>query len=122
MKGESYQSLLRANMGQLDQHWLLDSYLQECMLAVPPCQPSSILLATVSCIVFFHPAPALQHDLCCLPSLCRSGDGEAEWDAVHELVFNHANPSSDRLLRDLAGQAGQHMKGKIKWKQVASRV
>ena len=88
------------------------------MLALPPCQPSSILLATVSCIVFFHPAPALQHDLCCLPSLCRSGDGEAEWDAVHELVFNHANPSSDRLLRDLAGQAGQHMKGKIKWKQV----
>ena len=25
MKGESHQSLLRANMGQLDQHWLLDS-------------------------------------------------------------------------------------------------
>jgi len=29
-------------------------------------------------------------------NLISIGDGEAEWDAVHELVFNHANPSSDR--------------------------
>lgn len=29
-------------------------------------------------------------------NLISIGDGEAEWDAVHELVFNHANPASDR--------------------------
>lgn len=30
-------------------------------------------------------------------NLVSIGDGEAEWDAIHELVFNHVNPCDRRL-------------------------
>ena len=86
-----------------------------------PCRASPLTMASHSDSILhclFSSCTRLTAQSLLFAIVCRSGDGEAEWDAVHELVFNHANPSSDRLLRDLAGQAGQNIKGIIKWKQV----